>query len=89
MQEKRFENLLRSTFTQQALTLRYRQLILLAGNYEEVLNQHKSSRSKASEIENAIKHHIKINIDEDPEYYKKLSERLEDIIKSMMKSGMS
>lgn len=40
---------------------------LLAGNYEEVLNQHKSSRSKASEIENAIKQHIKINIDEDPE----------------------
>ena len=54
---------------------------LLAGNYEEVLNGHKSSRSKASEIENAIKHHIKINIDTDPEYYKKLSERLEDIIK--------
>jgi type I restriction enzyme R subunit len=54
---------------------------LLAGNYEEVLNGHKSSRSKASEIENAIKHHIKINIDDDPEYYKNLSERLEDIIK--------
>ncbi|MDM5148222.1 type I restriction endonuclease subunit R [Candidatus Persebacteraceae bacterium Df01] len=54
---------------------------LLAGNYEEVLNQHKSSRSKASEIENAIKQHIKINIDEDPEYYKKLSERLKDIIR--------
>jgi len=54
---------------------------LLAGNYKEVLDQHKSPRSKASEIENAIKHHIKINIDEDPEYYKKLSERLRDIIR--------
>ena len=54
---------------------------LLAGNYEEVLNQHKTSRSKASEIENAIKQHIRINIDEDPEYYKKLSERLKDIIR--------
>ena len=52
----------------------------MAGNYEEVLNQHKTSRSKASEIENAIKQHIRINIDEDPEYYKKLSERLKDII---------
>ena len=30
--------------------------------------------------ENAIKHHIKVNIDEDPVYYKKLSERLEQII---------
>lgn len=54
---------------------------LLAGNYEEVLNQHKTSRSKASEIQHAIKQHIRINIDEDPEYYKKLSERLKDIIR--------
>ncbi len=53
---------------------------LLAGNYEEALNQHKTSRSKASEIEHAIKQHIRVNIDEDPEYYKKLSERLKDII---------
>ncbi len=54
---------------------------LLAGNFKVALEQHKSSQSKASEIENAIKHHIKINIDEDPEYYKKLSERLKDIIR--------
>lgn len=54
---------------------------LLAENYEEVLNQHKSPRAKASEIENAIKHHIKINIEDDPEYYKNLSERLEEIIR--------
>jgi type I restriction enzyme R subunit len=54
---------------------------LLSGNYEEALNKHKSPRAKASEIENAIKHHIKINIEDDPEYYKNLSERLEDIIR--------
>ena len=54
---------------------------LLAGNYEEVLNQHKSPRAKASEVENAIKYHIKINIEDDPEYYKNLSKRLEDIIR--------
>ena len=54
---------------------------LLAADYKEQLSQHKSSRSKASEIENAIKHHIKIKLDEDPEYYKNLSERLKDIIR--------
>ena len=54
---------------------------LLAVDYKEKLNQHKSSRSKASEIEHAIKHHIKINLDDDPEYYKKLSERLENLIR--------
>ena len=54
---------------------------LLAGNYEEELNKHKTSKSRASEIEHAIKHHIKINLEDDPEYYKKLSERLKDIIR--------
>jgi type I restriction enzyme R subunit len=53
---------------------------LLDKNYKEHLNEHKSPRSRASEIENAIKHHITINIDEDPEYYKALSERLKTII---------
>ena len=54
---------------------------LLAADFKEKLNAHKSPRAKASEIENAIKHHIKIKIEDDPEYYKSLSERLEDIIK--------
>lgn len=54
---------------------------LLASDYKERLNQHKSPRTKASEIEQAIKHHIKIHLAEDPEYYKKLSERLKDIIR--------
>ncbi|MDA9681564.1 HsdR family type I site-specific deoxyribonuclease [Luminiphilus sp.] len=53
---------------------------IFAPDYKAKLNQHKSSRAQASEVENAIKHHIKVNIDEDPEYYKKLSERLEGII---------
>ncbi len=53
----------------------------MAADFKEQLNQHKSPRAQASEIENAIKHHIKINLEDDPEYYKKLSERLEDIIR--------
>ena len=54
---------------------------LLVGEYENHLSQYKSSRARASEIEHAIRQHIKINLDEDPEYYKKLSEKLEDIIR--------
>ena len=54
---------------------------LVSDNYRAQLNQHKSSRVKASEIENAIKYHIKINTEKDPEYYKKLSEQLEAIIR--------
>jgi len=53
---------------------------LLAANFKEQLNGVKSSESRASEIESAIKHHITINLDEDPEYYRSLSLRLRDII---------
>jgi len=53
---------------------------LLAANFKETLNAVKSPESRASEIESAIKHHITVNLDEDPEYYKSLSLRLRDII---------
>lgn len=56
-------------------------LDLLAKDYKQKLNEHKSSRAKASEVQNAIKQHIKIRLEEDPEYYKTLSQRLDDIIK--------
>lgn len=53
---------------------------LLAANFKEKLSEHKSTRAQASEIEQAIRHHIKINLDEDPDYYGPLSERLNEII---------
>ncbi|WP_211465576.1 type I restriction endonuclease subunit R [Collimonas silvisoli] len=53
---------------------------LLAADYKKKLQEHKSDESKASEIENAIKHHININLAEDEEYYKSLSVRLNEIL---------
>ncbi|WP_425056271.1 type I restriction endonuclease subunit R [Pseudomonas abyssi] len=53
---------------------------LMAANFRESLQQIKSPESRASEIESAIKHHITVNLEEDPEYYKSLSLRLRDII---------
>ena len=53
---------------------------LLAANFKESIEKVKSPESKASEIESAIKHHITVNLDEDPEYYKSLSLRLREII---------
>ncbi|WP_237673400.1 type I restriction endonuclease subunit R [Vreelandella profundi] len=53
---------------------------LMAANFKETVEQIKSPESRASEIESAVKHHITVNLDEDPEYYKSLSLRLRDII---------
>lgn len=53
---------------------------LLAANFKESIHAVKSDESRASEIESAIKHHITVNLEQDPEYYKSLSSRLRDII---------
>lgn len=53
---------------------------LLAANFRESVEQIRSPESRASDIESAIRHHITVNLDEDPEYYKSLSLRLRDII---------
>lgn len=54
---------------------------LLASNFREHVSAIRTPKSKASEIEHAIKAHISVKIDDDPAYYKKLSERLKIIIK--------
>jgi len=38
------------------------------------------ARARASEMEHAIRHHISVHIDEDPTSYRRLSERLEQIL---------
>ena len=45
------------------------------------MEKNKSSKSKASEMEHAIRKHCKIHMDEDPVLYERLSEKLESIIK--------
>jgi type I restriction enzyme R subunit len=42
-----------------------------------------SDRAKASEMEHALRYHIRKNFDEDPARYTKLSERLDDILKNL------
>ncbi|MFQ2739959.1 type I restriction endonuclease subunit R [Aeromonas caviae] len=42
-----------------------------------------NDRAKASEMEHAIRSHIRKHIDEDPVLYRKLSERLNDLLKTL------
>ena len=39
-----------------------------------------SDRAKASEMEHAVRHHIRTHVYEDPVYYRKLSERVDEIL---------
>jgi type I restriction enzyme R subunit len=43
----------------------------------------RSNRARASEMEHAIRYHLREHWDEDPEHYARLSERLEEIIEEL------
>lgn len=49
-------------------------------NFKTVVRGHKTSRSKAAEMEHALRYHITRHFPEDPAFYKSLSERLERIL---------
>ncbi len=42
-----------------------------------------TDRAKASEMEHAVRHHIREHIDEDPAYYGKLSKRVDEILERL------
>lgn len=47
----------------------------------EQVKSKKGTRARASEMQHALRHHVRMRFAEDPEHYKKLSERLEAILK--------
>jgi len=54
---------------------------ITSDNFEEEVNKNKSKRAQASEMEHAIRKHCKVMLNSDPVYYKRISEKLEEIIK--------
>lgn len=55
---------------------------LFSSNFIEELDKQKTAKAKASEMEHATRKHIKINLAEDPVFYKTMSEKLDSIIQS-------
>lgn len=55
---------------------------LLSEDFISQVNKHSdgNDEAKASEMEHAIRKHCNVNFDEDPALYKKLSEKLDDLI---------
>lgn len=51
--------------------------------FEEHVNRQVGPRAKASEMEHAIRSHIRKHMDEDPVAYEKLSERLETLLEQL------
>jgi type I restriction enzyme R subunit len=56
---------------------------LTDAEFERHVGRAANDRAKASEMEHAIRSHIRKHLDEDPVGYRKLSERLSEILKSL------
>ncbi|WP_446212208.1 type I restriction endonuclease subunit R [Micromonospora sp. IBSANI012] len=56
---------------------------ITATDFDEKVAGLRTDRAKASEMEHAIRHHLRGHLEEDPEYYGQLSERLEEIIQEL------
>ncbi len=54
---------------------------IVAEGFLEDLKKNKTSKSQASEMEHAIRKHCKVMLNSDPIYYKKISEKLDNILK--------
>jgi type I restriction enzyme R subunit len=56
---------------------------LTDADFDRQLSRAANERAKASEMEHAIRSHIRKHLDEDPVLYRKLSERLNEILKTL------
>ena len=56
---------------------------ITAADFDAKVADLHSDRAKASEMEHAIRYHLREHWDEDPEHYDRLSERLEQIIEEL------
>lgn len=61
---------------------------ILSNKFDKVIDDAKSDDAKASEMEHAIKHEIRVKMNENPVYYTSLKERLEEIIKARKSKQM-
>jgi hypothetical protein len=58
-------------------------LDILDADFEAHVGRQESARAQASEMEYAARYHIRRHYQEDPVYYKKLSQRLEEILATL------
>jgi type I restriction enzyme, R subunit len=62
---------------------------LLDAEFKSHVRKQKSDRAMASEMEHAARYHISKKYNEDPEHYKKLSQRLSDILRKFDDDAVS
>jgi len=58
-------------------------VVLTSADFGDAVDRERSPRARASVMEHALRYHIRKHLDEDPTHYKKLSERLKEILETL------
>ncbi|KAB8317305.1 type I restriction endonuclease subunit R [Tolypothrix campylonemoides VB511288] len=66
----------------QGIDLKIPPIDILSLDFKTHVQRHRSTKAQAAEMEFAARHHISVHYDEDPVYYKKLSDKLTEILES-------
>lgn len=64
----------------QGISQKVAPISILDADFQKGAQAHKRDRTKAAEVEHAIRHYIELNIDEDPELFASFAEALEKIL---------
>jgi type I restriction enzyme, R subunit len=64
----------------QGINLKVQPVDILSLDFKQRIQERQSPQTRAAEMEHAIRHHIRTHLNDDPVYYRNLSERLESIL---------
>lgn len=64
----------------QGIDLKVPPVDILSLDFEQRVKQRRSPQTRAAEMEHAMRHHIRTHLNDDPVYYRNLSEQLEGIL---------
>ncbi|MBS8122503.1 type I restriction endonuclease subunit R [Candidatus Vampirococcus lugosii] len=77
---KKVKKLIDKYITSQGIDPNIPPISIMDDDFDKFINGIKSNKSKASEMEHAIRYHISENFEKDPEFFKTLSDKLQEII---------
>jgi len=64
----------------QGIDLKVAPVDILSLDFEQRVQQRQTGQTRAAEMEHAMRHHIRTHLNDDPVYYRNLSEQLEGIL---------
>ena len=81
--DRRMKRLIDEYVSAQGIDPRIAPVAITDIDFLDQVKRKKNARARASEMKHALRHQIRIRYDEDPAHFRKLSERLEAIIKQL------